>query len=532
MSSSRLFWILALAFILIAGVRLSSSNVSRHDLLPRDEYNATIAVDVKNAPGPFRLSLYIPNDGSRASVQDELIDGGGLDVTVVDEPAGRRLMIEGRTPGQYQIRYRASISVREIIYNLERDIPWSEQATSDTTYLGSAQHVQTNAPEIDAILTEIFMNEGPQPTDADGWRRQLDSQGISLLSAYRKAYDFCHLELAPASFSGTTDALTAARLREASCGGKSRLLVALCRHMGIPARLMGGVLLGDYTRKRAHHIWVEARVGNEWLPSDPLNGHFARLPGSYLQLYRGDEALISHSRGLAFDYGFRSKTRSVPALWRNDVANEGRVAIPLLRRNQFSALMLAPFALLMLVFARQVIGMESIGTFLPILLGYAFLNTGLLQGLTLVAACILGGTLLRSFLMRFTLLAVPRAALLIVFVIATVLAQSYVLEWLGMTTDVVAVLPLAATAMTIERFTTAAMDRGVPSALRLLTSTLLLAIGCLVVLRTVLFQNLTVVFPEILLLVAAEIVMIGDYRGLRLKELWRFRDVVMSGDRP
>ncbi len=531
MTSARLFWILAIMFVLVAGVRLATSNVSRHDLLPRDEYEAVIAVDVENAPGPFRLSFYVPSDGTRAAVQNELIEGGGLDVTVVEEPAGRRIHVEGRVPGKYEIRYRASIAVREVVYNLERDLPWSTPAAKDTVYLGSSKHIQTNAPEVDAILATLFETGGSTLSTADDWRHMLADQETSPLSAYRKVFEFSHLELMPASFSGTTDALTAARLREASCGGKSRLLVALCRRMGIPARLMGGVLLGDYSSKRAHHIWVEARVGNEWIPCDPLNGHFARLPGFYLQLYRGDEPFISHTRGLAFDYGFRSKTRSVPALWRSEVANEGRVAIPLLRRNQFSALMLAPFALLMLVFARQVIGMESIGTFLPILLGYAFLHTGLVQGLLLISACVLGGTILRIILMRFTLLAVPRAALLIVFVIATVLAQSFVLEQMGMSTDVVAVLPIAATAMTIERFTTMAMDRGVVSALKLLISTLLLAVGCLLVLRTVLFQNLTVVFPEILLLVSAEIVMIGDYRGLRIKELWRFRDVAAAGGR-
>lgn len=86
-------------------------------------------------------------------------------------------------------------------------------------------------------------------------------------------------------FSGTTDALTALRLGEASCNGKSRLLVALMRASGIPARLVGGVVL-ESGKKRTSHQWVEAFAGGRWVPFDPTNRHFAELPANYLVLYR------------------------------------------------------------------------------------------------------------------------------------------------------------------------------------------------------------------------------------------------------
>ena len=56
---------------------------------------------------------------------------------------------------------------------------------------------------------------------------------------------------------------------------------------------------------------------------------------------------------------------------------------------------------------------------------------------------------------------------------------------------------------------------------------LLLAAVCAVILQTPLFKSLIVAFPEILLLLIAEVLALGNYRGLRWRELWRFR--VVSG---
>ena len=58
----------------------------------------------------------------------------------------------------------------------------------------------------------------------------------------RRIYDFVSA-MPQRPFKGTTDALTALRLGEASCNGKSRLFVALARAAGIPARLVGGLVL-------------------------------------------------------------------------------------------------------------------------------------------------------------------------------------------------------------------------------------------------------------------------------------------------
>ena len=100
------------------------------------------------------------------------------------------------------------------------------------------------------------------------------------------------------------DALTVLRQGRGSSAGKARLLTALLRSIGIPARLVGGLKLEDATKKRATISWVEAYLDKEWVPLDPGGGYFGWLPNHYLALYRGDLPLIVHTSGLPLEYDF------------------------------------------------------------------------------------------------------------------------------------------------------------------------------------------------------------------------------------
>jgi hypothetical protein len=110
------------------------------------------------------------------------------------------------------------------------------------------------------------------------------------------------------------------------------------------------------------------------------------------------------------------------------------------------------------------------------------------------------------------------------------LALSSVFEWLGLSErNGRLLLPLAALAMTVERFTSVSIDQGTREALAYLGETLVLAVACATILQIPLFKSLIVAFPEILLVLIAEVFALGNYRGLRWRELWRFRAVSGPG---
>ncbi len=223
------------------------------------------------------------------------------------------------------------------------------------------------------------------------------------VAVVRAAFDYTSKVIRSVDLKGTTDAITTLRLGEASCGGKSRLFAALCRAGGIPARLVGGLILKDGTW-RSSHIWAEAWIAGRWVPFCPLNGYFAEIPSHYLILYYGDQPLLTHSVDINFNYYFHGKKVLAPPSEAMQAAKKfpagtlslwwafEQVRIPL---NLLKIILMIPFGALVVVLARNVIGIETFGTFMPALMAVAFRDTGLAWGLMLFLAILLFGGIIR-----------------------------------------------------------------------------------------------------------------------------------------
>jgi transglutaminase-like putative cysteine protease len=145
-----------------------------------------------------------------------------------------------------------------------------------------------------------------QSADADLKRRSRDliKQTRTLEAAAWALFQYTAAFVRAGTGEAKEDALTVLRQERGSSTGKARLLTALLRSIGVPARLVGGLRLDDATKKRATIAWVEAYIGDRWVPLDPGGGYFGWLPNQYLALYRGDLPLIVHSAGLDLEYDF------------------------------------------------------------------------------------------------------------------------------------------------------------------------------------------------------------------------------------
>ncbi len=106
------------------------------------------------------------------------------------------------------------------------------------------------------------------------------------------------------SSEGKGDALSVVTAGRGSRAGKTRALVALLRSVGVPARVVGGIRLGDTSKKHTTISWVEALVGETWAPMDPTGGYFAWLPNTHLALYRNDLPLLIHTKRVPVEYSF------------------------------------------------------------------------------------------------------------------------------------------------------------------------------------------------------------------------------------
>ena len=334
----------------------------------------------------------------------------------------------------------------------------------------------------------------------------------------------------PRAFKGTTDALTALRLGEASCNGKSRLFVALARHAGIPARLVCGLII-DRGTQRTSHQWVEAWVAGHWVPFDALNGHFAELPERYLTLYYGDETLFRHTNDINFSYQFETRTALVPSpkakasftvidVW--GLFDRLKLPFTLLR-----TILMLPVGALVVVLFRNFVGMPTFGTFLPALLAAAAGETGAAFGVAAVVLVVGAAAAARWALARLELLHSPTLAILLAAVVLALLGTTAVAERLGVAALTrVTLFPIAVLAICAERFYLSLTEHGARAAGKELAGTLAVMLACYVVMNSLALQVLVIGFPEVLLLAVAADVYLGRWVGMRLSEYRRFRGLL------
>ncbi|MEM8568263.1 MAG: 7TM domain-containing protein, partial [Bacteroidota bacterium] len=329
--------------------------------------------------------------------------------------------------------------------------------------------------------------------------------------------------------SGLTDAVMALENNEASCNGKSRLFVALCRNMGIPARLSGGLILEDTTKKTSH-LWAEVYIGDEWVPFDALNGHFASLPAHYMELYKGDEFLIRRTAGVPFNYQFQIRKKRVNDFPKGallnvwDIIDNGEVPV-----GMIMVLLLLPLGTLLMGIFKNIIGLQTFGVFLPILIGLAFINTGLLPGLILFTSIVLIVALIHFPLEKWGIQYNAKIALILTAVVVICLFSIKLLHethWYSSKSALF--FPIIMVSIVCERFAKKIDEEGLFEALKLYMATLVVTLILYFILSTTVIQNFIITFPEIIFSLAGFNLLLGKWIGLRLSEYYRFQNVVRS----
>ena len=172
------------------------------------------------------------------------------------------------------------------------------------------------------------------------------------------------------------------------------------------------------------------------------------------------------------------------------------------------------------------IGVRTVGTFLPVLIALAFRETRLVAGMVLFLAVIAIGVGLRFLMDRLRLLMVPRLAAILVIVVLCLLGISILSHRLGIETGLsVALFPIVILTIAIERVSIVWEEVGPREALVQGLGTMIVAAVAYLAMGLDTVEYLVFVFPELLLVVLAAILVLGRYTGYRLLELRRFRDL-------
>lgn len=495
--------VLVILPFLVTSYKYYSQSISLEDIIPREVYEVTLELDVAEPDADAFIKVFVPQSDHRQRIENVEWNGDSLELEVAISDAGKRLRWNIHDAKDHLYSLRFDVEGRRVEYNIPTDSPFeTKYADSMESFLLSEPFIQSSHSSIDS-LARTMKNE-------------------TILATLKANYDYVN-GLQDSYTRVLTDAVSALESNRASCNGKSRLFVALCRAQGLPARVVGGAIL-EHVQKRTSHLWTEVYYMNTWIPFDPTNGHFATLPAHYLELYTGDEFLLTHNPELNFDYQFiinkkyRTLTSEVkgPQLW--PLLQDMHLSLNLLR-----TILLLPLAALIIAIFRNVVGLKTFGILLPALIGLALVNVDIGIGLLAFLIVTMVVTLLHSVLERWSLLHVPKVVIILTCCILTLMALGFIgvaMEWEA--GELMIYLPIVIISITAERFAKVLTEENLRDALNMMVNTFVLALLTCLIFQSRILLGIFLTYPEQYLTILFLMLVLGRWIGLRVSEYGRF----------
>ncbi len=307
------------------------------------------------------------------------------------------------------------------------------------------------------------------------------------------------------------------------------LLVDMLNHSGIPARTADGLKLEDARRRQKLMPFLQIYNGQQWLTFDPKTAEQG-VPEDLLLWRQGSASLLDVVGGDNSEVSFSMLKQTVPALQlatmqfkSNRLGFLSFYELPIEEQSMFRMLLLLPLGALVVAFMRIIIGIRTSGTFMPVLIAVAFVQTTLIPGLVAFLAIVAIGLMMRGYLSSLNLLLVSRISALIILVIAITATMSIIGYQMGFNTGMtVTFFPMVIIAWTIERMSILWEEEGGREVLVQGAGSLFVAICAYLLMDTPLAGHLTFNFPELLLVILGLILLMGQYTGYKLSELKRF----------
>ncbi|KPK40296.1 MAG: hypothetical protein AMJ69_02795 [Gammaproteobacteria bacterium SG8_47] len=477
--------------------------VLQFPLLPDTEVDAwdiEVGLSFVAQGGPVKVTLYQPRQGSPYAIVDERFVSQGFGFSSRRVDGNRQVVWSARNlRGEQFLYYRATARTGEATAAAMRAPPERD----DPGFTG-AELIAASA-----VLAEVRAHSADAET--------------LVVEVIRR--------LASGAEDGNVGVLLGAvpsRLRRQQVA--ARLLVA----GGVPARVVHGVRLETLARSAAIGHWLEAYYDDNWHAFDGQSGE-PGAPEGWLAWWHGTAPLVRVTGAervqTQISVGINKESALVGATRREQMATPALfdyslLSLPVDTQAVYHVLLTVPLGVLVLVVMRNVVGVKTFGTFMPVLIALAFRETRLLWGIVLFSLVVGLGLFIRFHLERMKLLLVPRLAAVLIVVIILMALISILSQQLGFYRGLsVALFPMVIMTMTIERMSIVWEERGRGEALQQGLGSLLVAALAYLTMSIPLMQHVIFVFPELLLLLLAVVLLLGRYTGYRLSELLRFRSL-------
>ncbi|MFC6671209.1 inactive transglutaminase family protein [Marinobacterium aestuariivivens] len=493
MSRKPFYAVVALLFL--AGLALSLYRHFTFEVpwLPgekRQIWSIEAKVEFNAGRGPVKASLAIPGTQTGFTLLNESAASPGYGLSFLEQNGGTR--------AEWTIRN--ADGPQELYYRVDMLADPNARPRSPASIPGIVSH-SVQEPYATAI-EQVLMQARARSADAFSLTRELirelDSrqQNAQLLAQYRD---------------------------------KNRLLVEMLNRAGISARLVKGLVLEDGRRRQSLVDLLQVFDEDRVEIIDPASGQPGQRENLLLWEYHSSPVLDLvggvHSRVTFSMIEQEQPVRLALAkkFEESNLLNFSIHTLPLEEQALFKGILLIPIGVLVVVLMRVLVGLKTSGTFMPVLIAMAFIQTSLATGLIGFLLIVSMGLVIRSYLSHLNLLLVARISAVIIMVIGIISLFSVLAYKLGLTEGLkITFFPMIILSWTIERMSLLWEEEGPKEVLSQGGGSLLVAVLAYLAMNNDLIRHLTFNFLGLQLVVMAAVLLLGNYTGYRLLELKRF----------
>lgn len=498
--TSRIPFYFLITLLVIAGAALS---MYRHDVYgvpwtPGEEralWELEARIEFNAIGDPVKVSMAAPETQQGFTLIDESTSSPGYGVALIDTDKGRRAEWSIReATGKQILYYKTQMLVDQLA-------SYTSEPPKGATVSVSLDNPQQTAAT--ALLTQA---------------RDLSSDNITLTRELIK------------QFNDQSNQNASLLLNSLS---REQAIINLLSLENIHARIVGGLLLEDGRRRQSINLMVEVWDGIKWQLFDLQSGQEGKPDDilvwnqqghSLLDVIGGRNSNISFSI-IAQDITPQQATRE--KVQAEDLLNFSIHSLPVEEQAMFKTIMLVPIGALVVVFLRIIVGLKTSGTFMPVLIAVAFVQTQLVTGILGFLLIVGTGLVIRSYLSKLNLLLVARISAVIITVIMIISVFTVVAFKIGLVEGLsITFFPMIILSWTIERMSILWEEEGAKEVLIQGGGSLLTAVLVYLAMTNGLVRHLTFNFIGIQLVILALILMLGNYTGYRLSELRRFKPLI------
>ncbi|APE32230.1 gonadoliberin III [Halomonas aestuarii] len=497
---SRLPFYLIVALLLVSGVALS---IHRHVQFEvpwtpgeqRQVWDIEAQVNFVADGGPAKVNMALPSSQQGYRILTEHTASPGYGLAFLEQQGGRR----------------AEWSTRE--------------ATGDQQLYYSVQVLV--AP--DARKTSIE----PPPLQRDNvWESPYDTAASQVIErAWSRSAD--HFTFARELIQDFTDERQGENARLLLTQfDRAPLLVRLLNQADVPAREVSGLVLESGRRRQNLMTWIQVFEDQEWVLFNPRTGERGR-PDNLLLWESAGQAVLEVEGGSNSRVNFSMISRNQPAAAavRSQLADDTLLnfsihSLPLEDQALFQTILLIPIGALVVVLLRVLVGIKTSGTFMPVLIALAFIQTTLVTGLVGFLLVVAVGLVIRNYLSYLNLLLVARVTAVIITVIAIISVFSVLAYRFGLNAGLtITFFPMIILSWTIERMSILWEEEGPKQVLIQGGGSLMTAVLAYLAMNNPWIRHITFNFLGVQLILMGLILLLGNYTGYRLLELRRFKPV-------